>query len=356
MMNDPTDPLLVVINPASGTRIALKMFNEVLKPSLEKNQIEYELLKTQYAGHAKDVVQQKNLKEYSGLIIISGDGLVHEVFNGLYALPDWMTIMKYVPFGLMPGGSGNALNCSLLHQMKQPFDGMNKLGTNGALENIMNGVQKQKTTGLDFLEVETDGKKMLCFLGVTIGLIADVDLGSEFLRFMGYIRAYLLCVWKIIKPKYYRLKVSYLPLPLDTDGKPIPVSSDAQALELPGLDQPHPNDWVSEEGKYVLVYATKCPLLDPITVIAPDCTLDDGILWLVIIESSFTRRDALHWLLNSNDAAHIGRTGVRLVPVRAFRFEPIRPQGLLSIDAEKYKFGPVQGQILPSKVNLMSAK
>ena len=63
-MNDLTGPLLVVINPASGTRIALKMFNEVLKPSLEKNKIEYELLKTQYAGHAKDVVQQKNLKEY----------------------------------------------------------------------------------------------------------------------------------------------------------------------------------------------------------------------------------------------------------------------------------------------------
>merc|ERR1712150_39124 len=301
-------------------------------------------------------VQQKNLRVYKGLIIISGDGLVHEVFNGLYALPEWMEIMKDVPFGLMPGGSGNALNCSLLHQMKQPFDGMNKLGTNGALDNVMNGLKYQRTTGLDFIEVETDGKKTLCFLGVTIGLVADVDLGSEFLRFLGYIRAYLLCVLKVIWPKYYHLKLSYLPLPLDSNGKPIPVSSDDLSLDLPSLDRSSPSNWVSEEGDYVLVYATKCPLLDPITVIAPECTLDDGILWLVIIDSSFSRRDALHWLLNSDTAAHVGKTGVRLIPVRAFRFDPVRPQGLLSIDAEKYKFGPVQGQILPKKAKLMSAK
>ena len=293
-MEEDSKKILVIINPASGTKIAIKMFNEILKPSLEKNNVEYELLKTQYAGHAKDVVQQKNLRVYKGLVIISGDGLVHEVFNGLYALPEWMEIMKDVPFGLMPGGSGNALNCSLLHQMKQPFDGMNKLGTNGALDNVMNGLKNQRTTGLDFIEVETDGKKTLCFLGVTIGLVADVDLGSEFLRFLGYIRAYLLCVLKVIWPKYYHLKLSYLPLPLDTNGNPIPVSSDDLSLDLPSLHQSSPSNWLSEEGDYILVYATKCPLLDPITVIAPECTLDDGILWLVIIDSSFSRRDALN--------------------------------------------------------------
>ena len=79
-MKDQEKPLLVIINPASGTKIAIKMFNELLKPSLEKNKVDYELLKTQYAGHAKDVVQEKNLTDYSGLVIISGDGLIHEVF------------------------------------------------------------------------------------------------------------------------------------------------------------------------------------------------------------------------------------------------------------------------------------
>ena len=37
-------------------------------------------------------------------------------------------------------------------------------------------------------------KKMMSFVGVTFGLVADCDLGSEWLRFMGYIRAYFYVV------------------------------------------------------------------------------------------------------------------------------------------------------------------
>ena len=37
-------------------------------------------------------------------------------------------------------------------------------------------------------------KKIMSFVGVTFGLVADCDLGSEWLRFMGYIRAYFYVV------------------------------------------------------------------------------------------------------------------------------------------------------------------
>ena len=62
----------------------------------------------------------ENLKEkYCGLIIISGDGLVHEVVNGLAQRSDWDDICD-IPMGIVPGGSGNALNCSILHQLGVP--------------------------------------------------------------------------------------------------------------------------------------------------------------------------------------------------------------------------------------------
>ena len=355
-MKDKEKSVLVIINPASGTKIAIKMFNEVLKPSLESNNISYELIKTQYAGHAKEIVQKKNFKEYRGLVIISGDGLLHEVFNGLYALPEWEKVVKDVPVGIMPGGSGNALNCSLLHQMKQPFDGMNNLGTNGALENVIGGLTHETKTGLDFIEVETDGMKLLTFLGVTVGLIADVDLGTEFLRFLGYIRAYLAVIFRIIFPKSYYLKLSYLPLSLDKEGRPIPVSPDSSKLDLPNLHEPVPKDWIAEEGEYYMVYITKCSLIDPITLLVPDSKLDDGVLWLVIISPSLTRKEMIQWLLNTEHGGHVGKSGVRLIPIQAFRIEPVGTEGLLSIDAEKYEFGPVQGQLLPMKGNLLSAK
>ena len=41
---------------------------------------------------------------------------MHEVVNGLAQRPDWNEISK-IPFGIIPGGSGNALNCSILHQL-----------------------------------------------------------------------------------------------------------------------------------------------------------------------------------------------------------------------------------------------
>ena len=43
------------------------------------------------------------------------------------------------------------------------------------------------------------------------------------------------------------------------------------------------------------------------------------------------------------------KTGVRIIPVRAFRIEPVRPIGYMSLDAESVPFGSSQGQILPGK-------
>ena len=36
-------PLIIFINPASGTKIAKKLYKNSLKPNLEAHQIEYEL-------------------------------------------------------------------------------------------------------------------------------------------------------------------------------------------------------------------------------------------------------------------------------------------------------------------------
>ena len=82
---------------------------------------------------------------------------------------------------------------------------------------------------------------------------------------------------------------------------------------------------------------------------------DDGVIWLVMVRDSMPRKEMIQWLMNAGDAGHVGKTGVELVPVRAFRIDPIRPRGYLSIDAESFKFGPVQGQILPSKARVLTS-
>ena len=46
---------------------------------------------------------------------------------------------------------------------------------------------------------------------------------------------------------------------------------------------------------------------------------------------------------------------MRLIPVQAFRFEPVAPlDGFMSLDAESVAFEPLQGSILRGKARIMS--
>lgn len=83
-------------------------------------------------------------------------------------------------------------------------------------------------------------------------------------------RAYILVVMRVIMPKSYRARVSYLPLPIDpATGKSRPVTDKDPLLTLPDLSQPVPDDWVTIEDKFYLVYALNLSLLDPMTLLCP---------------------------------------------------------------------------------------
>ena len=73
----------------SGTGHSMSMYENQLVPELQSNGVRHQLIKTEYAGHARKVASELDLAEYSGIVCISGDGLVHEVYNGLYARKDW---------------------------------------------------------------------------------------------------------------------------------------------------------------------------------------------------------------------------------------------------------------------------
>ena len=65
----------------------------------------------------------------------------------------------------------------------QPLDGINNLGATWAGTNVAVGAAEDKSLPLDLLEVElandAAGQKHISFLGVTIGLIADCDIGNS---------------------------------------------------------------------------------------------------------------------------------------------------------------------------------
>lgn len=73
---------MIFLNPKSGTQRALPIWKKVVKPMLENDaDIETQLLITEKQNHAKNYVQEKKglASAFDGIIIVSGDGLLHEV-------------------------------------------------------------------------------------------------------------------------------------------------------------------------------------------------------------------------------------------------------------------------------------
>lgn len=61
-----------------------------------------------------EIARDLDADAYDAVVMVSGDGVIHEVINGFLQRPDAETVMKRLPLGVIPGGTGNALSVCLL--------------------------------------------------------------------------------------------------------------------------------------------------------------------------------------------------------------------------------------------------
>ena len=96
--------VLFIANPAAqhgnGARIA-EIAKGLLEDWLGSDRVDY--VQTEQPRHAVEIASHAPAERYGALIALGGDGLVHEVVNGLTQLPDG----NRPAFGLIPAGSGN---------------------------------------------------------------------------------------------------------------------------------------------------------------------------------------------------------------------------------------------------------
>ncbi|XP_010191197.1 PREDICTED: sphingosine kinase 1 [Mesitornis unicolor] len=84
---------------------------------------------TERPHHAHEKVRDEDLSQWDVLVIMSGDGLLYEVVNGIMERPDWEDTLKK-PLCILPGGSGNALAASINHYAGNDDVAKKKLLTN----------------------------------------------------------------------------------------------------------------------------------------------------------------------------------------------------------------------------------
>lgn len=164
----------VLVNPRAGPGGADKIWEKQVRPIFEAARMPMTVVRTSYSGQGVDLARDLNIDDYDVAIPCSGDGLPHEVFNGLAQRPDARRALSKIAVCHIPCGSGNAMSCNL-YGTHRP--------TLAALA-IVKGVP----TPLDLVSITQGQRRIVSFLSQALGMIAELDLGTEHLRWMGAAR------------------------------------------------------------------------------------------------------------------------------------------------------------------------
>ena len=178
--------VLIIYNPVSGTKSNKAMISQLLN-YYKLNNINYFLLKTEYKNHAKEFCANNSLAEYDDLIVCGGDGTFNEVINGVVINKN-----KKIPrLGFLPGGTGN----SFMHDL-------NAVEPNKAINKII----KNNSDTLDILKLTYNHKTIYSFNIVGWGLVTDILILAEKMRFLKSIRYNVASLFYILTAKGKKIK------------------------------------------------------------------------------------------------------------------------------------------------------
>ncbi|EGR30778.1 zinc-binding dehydrogenase family protein, putative [Ichthyophthirius multifiliis] len=264
-------------------------------------------------------MNKEQLLDYKGLISVSGDGLPHEIINGLFKRNDRDEILDYIGLGILPGGSGNAIISSILYQIQEPR----------TLECAAYQICKGVFHKMDIFKFQcSQNQHFYGVLSVAWSYICDCDLNSEHLRFLSDLRFDVFGVYRAIFQKNYKGKLSFTCQNIDA---------------LPPLEQSLENneDWkhIENEFKYFMLMNT--PMITKDYVCAPLCKIDDGFLDLQYVSKNEGWWQFVKFVLKFQSGQHFQKnSGIKFShqKIKAFRLEDLGSgHGQFSIDGEKYE-------------------
>lgn len=94
----------LIINPKSAAGNTMKLWRDV-KTQLQNRLSKFEVFMTEFPRHATEITQHLCEKKYERIIVMGGDGSLHEVVNGLFAENGKM-IQPDIKIGLLNSGRG----------------------------------------------------------------------------------------------------------------------------------------------------------------------------------------------------------------------------------------------------------
>lgn len=228
----------IIVNPAAGKGAAEKATPEI-EALLTSLGIEYDLILTEYPGHAIGLAEEAGSDGYATVVAVGGDGTANEVINGLMRAVNGTCSTSNL--AVLPVGRGNDFSYGM--GVPQDLESACKLLVHGKTRKIDIGL----VTGGNYPE----GR----YFGNGVGIGFDTIVGFEAAKlpsFISGIPAYLIAAIKTI--------FLYFNAPL------LRIDIDGEILEQPCL----------------LVSLMNGRRMGGSFMFAPDSVSDDGLLNLCI--------------------------------------------------------------------------
>ena len=297
---------LVIINPNSGNGNSQNIFEKKIKPYLINNNINFSIFTSQNKGEIQNYVLTYKFDNHKNIILLGGDGSLFEIFQGLKNYnTDEFNIY------LTPTGTGNAIYTSL----DRPQFNSCKINKNNQL----------KLSNFQINEI-----KGLFGLGISIGIISDVDLNTEWMRSIGNTRYDLGGIYYILNTPSYKLKIEY-------------ENSNNENKIL--VDQ------------FIQVFIFKCSHCSDNMLLNPNQNMNDDDYTLIAIPNTLAKYELLKLFLNlsSDYSPYYENEKIITDKIKSFVITPLdnKSKNSLTIDGEKYNFNyPIKGNNSNKKINI----
>lgn len=283
-----------ILNENAGSGKAGKTFAALL-PYLEQHEIPYTLHKTARKKDAGDLAAQLEKSGAAAVIVVGGDGTVHEAVNGFSSLQN-------ITLGIIPGGTGNDF-AAPLGIPEHPI---------AAFQQILTG----ETRTVDVMDIA--GVRTVCFAttGLDIPLVTACNKLKKKKK-SSYLRKLLL---ELIRNKTYGVR----------------VTANGETKEFAAHIAGFTNTGVIASGMRI----------------CPAANVDDGVLDLVVIEKMpFLKLPAFIKSLykgNALESPHVKH-------IRCTKAEIALLNGdTVNLDGELYAGHPLRAQVLPEKLTLFA--
>lgn len=260
--------------------------------------------------------------------------------------PDWNYAIRQ-PVGIIPGGSGNGLSHSILHQSQEKSKPINAAFV----------LAKGSPHDLDIASIRNGKETMYSFLSLEWAAIADVDMISEKLRALGALRFGIVFGHQILfSKKEYPGTLWYLEDDLETSQREPPRyfdTHDPDSTEYPRLDLIESREdskalggtWKEVKGHFRLLWVMSITHASYDAIVAPSARFDDGYNYITVVDGSFPRTELVPILLSMEDGTHVERESVQHIRTRAYKLVPDRHDDLLCVDGELFAGPALESQV-----------